>query len=164
MRLAITGSERLRATFPVGRFALAAGCLAVDAATKAWAGRTLAGRGIVWLLRPWLSLQLIHNRGASLGFGAGDPLVWTLVSAAAVPVLAVLLARSRVGVAGLALMLGGAAGNLLSRLAAGSVTDFVHLWFWPGVFNLADVFLRAGALLAIVALLREGRWKPKGVS
>ena len=159
-----TAARGLGAKFPVGRFALAATCVAVDAATKAWAGRALAGRATVWVVRPWLSLELVHNRGGTLGFGAGDPLLWTLVAAAAVPFLVMMLARSRAGLAGAALLLGGAAGNLLSRLVAGSVTDFVHLWPWPGVFNAADVFLRVGALLVIVALLREGKWNAEGAS
>lgn len=127
--------------------------LALDAATKAWAAAALAGRGTVWLLRPWLSLQLLYNRGATLGAGAAHARLLTIVAALAVPVLAYLLLQTERGVWGLSLMLGGAAGNLASRLSGGAVTDFAHLWFWPGIFNLADVFLRLGALLALLSFL-----------
>lgn len=49
-----------------------------------------------------------------------------------------------------ALVLAGAAGNLLDRLARGYVVDFLHLEHWP-VFNLADVFIVAGAGLLLLA-------------
>ena len=51
-------------------------------------------------------------------------------------------------------MLGGAAGNLSSRLSQGVVTDFIHVWFWPGIFNLADAFLRVGAVLLAWSVLQ----------
>lgn len=138
------------------RLLAAAAVLAADAASKAWARSALRGHGTVWVWRPWLSLRLLYNAGATLGVGADHPRVITAVSAVAVAALIVVVPRAERGSAGLTLMLGGAAGNLASRWAAGAVTDFVHVWFWPGIFNLADVSLRLGALLAFVALLRGG--------
>lgn len=139
------------------RLTLAGACFAADLLTKAWATRALAGGDVRWLLRPWLSLQLIHNSGVTLGLGAGHPAIWLAVGSVAVPLLAVWLLRARDGAVALALILGGTAGNLASRIATGSVTDFVHLWFWPGVFNFADVFLRVGAVVLLFALWRASR-------
>lgn len=125
----------------------AAAALGVDAASKAWARSTLSHAGTVWLWRPWLSLRLVYNAGATLGVGADHSRLITLLSALAVGALVVLVLRCDRGSAGLVLMLGGAAGNLSSRLSQGAVTDFIHVRFWPGIFNLADVFLRVGAVL-----------------
>ena len=52
-----------------------------------------------------------------------------------------------------ALLLGGALGNMLDRLARGYVVDFIHLHHWP-VFNVADVLIVIGA-----ALLLLGHWQ-----
>jgi signal peptidase II len=55
--------------------------------------------------------------------------------------------------AGFALVVGGALGNALDRLARGAVVDFVHVRFWP-VFNVADVLVALG-----IGLLALARWK-----
>ncbi len=132
----------------------AAAALGVDAASKAWARSTLSHAGTVWLWRPWLSLRLVYNAGATLGVGADHSRLITLLSALAVGALVVLVLRCERGSAGLVLMLGGAAGNLSSRLSQGVVTDFIHVWFWPGIFNLADAFLRVGAVLLAWSVLQ----------
>lgn len=52
---------------------------------------------------------------------------------------------------GLGMVLGGAIGNALDRAVAGSVTDFIDLRWWP-VFNLADSFIVAGAVIAALRI------------
>ena len=63
----------------------------------------------------------------------------------------------RLAGAGLALLAGGAAGNLLDRLIHGAVTDFVELhagsFYWPA-FNLADSAITVGAALLVIELFR----------
>lgn len=54
--------------------------------------------------------------------------------------------------AGLALVLGGALGNLYDRLAYGFVVDFFDLSFFPAVFNVADSAITAGAILLAIGL------------
>jgi signal peptidase II len=56
--------------------------------------------------------------------------------------------QSRVGLLGLGLALGGAAGNLLDILRLRCVVDFIDLGWWP-IFNLADVAIIAGLALAL---------------
>ncbi len=146
------------------RLMAAAALLGADITSKAWAAHALSGRGIVWVWRPWLSLQLLYNAGATLGVGADHARAITAFSALAVAALIMLVWGAERGAVGLTLMLGGAAGNLASRLAHGAVTDFVHLWFWPGIFNLADVFLRVGAVLAVAAWIFGGAHAPEGRS
>jgi signal peptidase II len=84
-----------------------------------------------------------------------------MMSAAVIFLLAWLLLAGRVPTtlsqAGLALLAGGAAGNLLDRLLHGSVTDFVELhvgrFYWPA-FNLADSAITVGAILMVIDLFR----------
>jgi signal peptidase II len=52
--------------------------------------------------------------------------------------------------AGLALVMGGAVGNLVDRALRGHVVDFIHVSGWP-VFNVADVAIVAGGLLVVLA-------------
>ena len=54
--------------------------------------------------------------------------------------------------AGLALVLGGALGNLYDRLVYGFVVDFLDLSFFPAVFNVADSAITAGAILLAIGL------------
>lgn len=132
--------------------------LLLDQALKLWLlfAFDLASRGIV-RLTPFLDLVLVWNRGISYGMFQQDGALgrWVLLglTAAAVAALLVWLTRaeSRVMVVSLGLIIGGAVGNAIDRLAYGAVADFVllHLtttsfsfkWY---VFNLADAAIVAG--------------------
>ncbi|MDD2774148.1 MAG: signal peptidase II, partial [Elusimicrobiales bacterium] len=61
--------------------------------------------------------------------------------------------------AGLALVAGGALGNLWDRIAYGAVTDFIDFRVWP-VFNAADSFISVGAALMAFAFCFNGADKP----
>jgi signal peptidase II len=60
---------------------------------------------------------------------------------------------------GYGLIIGGAIGNLLDRLARGFVVDFIHIHHWP-VFNVADVLVALGGMTCVAALIR-GRLQKK---
>ncbi len=94
----------------------------------------------------WVSLLLILSSSAVIAV-----LVWLLLSGRAPGVFFQ---------AALALIAGGAAGNLLDRLLHGGVTDFMELragsFVWPA-FNLADSAIVVGAFLALWELLRDSR-------
>ncbi len=154
------GSPRLR-TFEWGRdawfFVLAAAVVAFDQLTK-WGIRSWLYEGESWP-RGW-DVRLVHftNTRAAIGIlqDAGPLLVLTsLVGMAA---LAIYLFNP--GFAqpimrlGLALMLGGAVGNLIDRLVAGEVVDFLKVPYWPA-FNLADSAITIGVLFLLWATLRE---------
>ena len=70
------------------------------------------------------------------------------------------LARHEELALGLALILGGALGNLYDRLALGHVVDFISLhygpYYWPA-FNIADSAITCGAVLLIVDMLLQSR-------
>ena len=70
-------------------------------------------------------------------------------------------AHGRAASAGLALVLGGALGNLYDRLAYGFVVDFFDFSFFPAVFNVADSAITAGAVLMAWGM-RDDKSGPAG--
>ncbi|MDJ0346601.1 signal peptidase II [Streptomyces sp. H10-C2] len=134
---------------------------AVDQTGKAWAVRSWRGVPGQGPLRA----ELVRNAGAAFGLGQQWTVVISLITVAALAVLvwAGLRARGRGRVLVLALMAGGAAGNGADRLLRapgalhGAVVDWIKVPGYGPVFNLADVALRAGALLAVLLLLRGHR-------
>jgi signal peptidase II len=109
-------------------------------------------------LTGFLAVVLVWNSGMSFGlFNTGDPMVpWVLGSLSLVVSAALVwwLARTPRGLValGLALVLGGALGNLIDRLLYGAVVDFVLLhagrWQWPA-FNVADSAITLGVLTLV---------------
>lgn len=130
-------------------------------------------KSIVMAVRPagqtggLVAVRLVHNNGASFGIGAGHPLVVTLTAVVVLAVAVVLLALTRNRAAALALgaVVGGAAGNLADRLlrgpglGSGAVVDWIHVSFYPATFNIADIAIRAGALVAVLAVLIPAKEK-----
>ena len=121
----------------------------------------------VALIPGFLSLTYIKNDGGAFGLLGGSQALLLLGSAiAVVVVLWMLLAGepSRLATLGCGLILGGAAGNLLDRLTAGEVTDYVHFEFWY-IFNVADAAIVIGVgLLLLSALLQKGSSHPSSAS
>jgi signal peptidase II len=139
--------------------------LALDQASKLWLlfMFDIGHRGVV-RITPFFDLVLAWNPGISFGLLQGEsPLAQTglmLVKAAAVIALAIWMARSRHLLATLALglIIGGAIGNAIDRLAYGAVVDFALFHVQIGgntlnwyVFNLADTAIVAG----VAALLYD---------
>jgi signal peptidase II len=142
---------------------LAAVVLAADQAAKAAIEAHLVPGENVDVLGP-LGLTLSHNRGVAFGLagGAGAPLIaLTLV---ALGVVGYLFARNptRPGMwVAAGLLAGGAIGNLVDRVRAGQVTDYVDLPSWPP-FNLADVAITFGVLVLVFIYLRDAESEPQG--
>ncbi len=169
-------AERFRLWGPLTPLGLIVAALAavVDQATKLWLifAADLGERGMV-RLTPFLDLVLTWNRGISYGlFPQEGPLgQWALLAlkAIAAVLLWIWLARatSRLTAVSLGLIVGGAIGNAIDRIAYGAVADFVlfHVttetfnfqWY---VFNLADVAIVAGVIgLLYETLLAPGAAK-----
>ncbi|MDA9476301.1 lipoprotein signal peptidase [Bradyrhizobium sp. CCBAU 65884] len=132
--------------------------LVADQASKLWLlnGFDLARRGVV-KVTPFFDLVLAWNIGISFGWLQNDSqaaqLALMAVKAVAVVALAIWMARSHTQLAtvALGLIIGGAIGNGIDRLAYGAVVDFALLHIEIGgntynwyVFNLADVAIVAG--------------------
>ena len=122
------------------------------------------------VLRVWpvFNLTLVYNTGAAFSFlsDAGGWQRWffvvigVLVSAAMVIWLARLDQRERLTAYGLALVVGGAVGNLIDRIWLGKVVDFLQWhwqdWYWPS-FNVADSAITLGVVLLLIDGLFAGR-------
>jgi len=132
--------------------------IALDQASKLWLLRVfdIAHSGAV-KVTPFFDLVLAWNTGISYGWfqneGAVGQAILLAVKAVAVIVLAIWMARSRSRLAtvALGLIIGGAIGNAIDRLAYGAVVDFALFHVQIGgkpfnwyVFNLADVAIVAG--------------------
>jgi signal peptidase II len=138
--------------------------LALDLGTKALAVEQLTlGRPLV-LIEGMLRLTLVHNTGTAFGLFPGQRLAFVAFSCVAIMALAVLYRRlhrpSAVQVMSIALLLGGAIGNLHDRLRFGAVIDFLEIGvrhhYWP-VFNVADAAISIGVLLLALGMLRGER-------
>lgn len=127
-----------------------------------------ADQAVKWLVRgadalPYdlvggFRLVLVYNTGVSFGRlqDAGGILVAVVSALVGVLAVALMAAPSRYR-PGLALLLGGAVGNLVDRLRFdGAVLDYIDTSWWPA-FNLADAFIVAGAGLVLLAALRDAR-------
>jgi signal peptidase II len=160
---------------PASRFGLltAAAAVAIDQASKLWLlfSFDIANRSPL-RLTPFFDLVLVWNKGISYGLFQQEGVFgqWALMAlkVIAVVLLWIWLARveARFTALALGLIIGGAIGNAVDRLAYGAVADFFffHIntpawsfnWY---VFNLADVAIVAGVLALLYESLVGGAAK-----
>jgi signal peptidase II len=115
---------------------------------------------------PFLHLVSVRNEGAAFGLFKGfGNIPFIAISLIAIIVVIVLLIRGKEDRLGLALILGGAIGNLIDRIALGSVTDFVDVFagrfHWPA-FNVADSALTIGLVVMVVSSFIHLKQQEKG--
>lgn len=133
---------------------VAGASVALDQWSKHWATANLAFREPVHLVGDLLTLTYTRNSGIAFGMFAGKNFPFYIFSiVAALAVFWLWSRHPRLHAArqwSLALILGGAIGNLVDRVRAGEVTDFILL-AWRGhefpVFNVADVCVTCGVIL-----------------
>lgn len=141
----------------------------LDQGAKALVRAGLQLHESVDVISGFFSLTRVHNYGAAFGLMNAmefpfKTMLLSMVAAAALGALswhgATLPAEQRLARFGLALIVGGAAGNLIDRLQSGYVVDFVDL-YWQGwhfwAFNVADAAITVGVSLMILDLLHIGR-------
>jgi signal peptidase II len=146
-------------------FLIAALVVVFDRLAKWVVDKNIALHESVAVVPGFFHLTHVENRGAAFGLFAESPSEWkiavlVLFSLVALVVVSALLwknshAMTTTGV-GLALILGGALGNLWDRLVSGQVVDFLDFYVgsyhWPA-FNLADSAIVVGALLLVTEIL-----------
>jgi len=136
-----------------GYFFIALLVVFLDQITKYLARSFISPFGSIEIL-PFLNFVSVRNEGAAFGLfkGFGNS-TFIAISAAAIIFVLYLMVKAREKGPGLALILGGAAGNLIDRVFFGSVTDFIDLFagrfHWPA-FNIADSALTVGLLLMLL--------------
>jgi signal peptidase II len=136
--------------------ALCAFVLAADQAAKAAIKSNLVIGQQVEVLGP-LELTLSHNRGVAFGLAGGGGAGLIAIGLIALGVVGYLFAREPTRPwmwLATGLVAGGALGNLVDRVRADAVTDFIDLSPWPP-FNLADVAITAGVIVLVVLYLRD---------
>jgi signal peptidase II len=146
---------------------------AVDRLTKSFIDSHVSPFDVHPVIPGFFDIVHSQNRGVAFGLMNDSNSVWRtavliVFSAAALLLVAGMLWRAsrldRWTAMGLALVLGGAAGNLFDRIVWGSVTDFLEFyirdWHWP-TFNVADSCVVIGSGLLLLELLRPKR-QPAG--
>ncbi|HEU4906167.1 MAG TPA: signal peptidase II [Solirubrobacterales bacterium] len=137
--------------------ALAILTIALDQGAKALIESNLVTGEQVEVLGP-LSLTLAHNSGVAFGLASGGGAALIALTAIALGFVVALFARSptRPGMwLAVGLLGGGAVGNLIDRVRAGAVTDYIDVLSWPP-FNLADVAITLGVVVLALSYLAEG--------
>lgn len=145
-----------------------AAIVSVDIITKAVAVRTLAPQRLPHdVIGGWLRFTLVYNPGAAFGLHVGEHSRWVFMAltVAALLILGRLYVSTRSGdysrITSLALVCGGAVGNLLDRIRSPlGVVDFLDVGVrdarWP-TFNVADMAVSIGAFLLAIVLWAEDR-------
>jgi signal peptidase II len=143
---------------------LTLGIVVADRATKAWFEAETPEGWRHEVVRHFIYLVHSQNPGIAFSMLADSASPWVRVvlivgALAVIAVLAWLLVAGQGGptpCAGIALLLGGATGNVTDRILHGGVTDFLEVWIgryrWPA-FNVADSAVTVGAILLIWDLL-----------
>lgn len=146
---------------PAKYLLLALAVLVLDQLSKWWVLSNYQPYEVQSLL-PVFNMTLVFNKGAAFSFlsdaGGWQRWFFTALSSLVSIVLLVWLTRlrsdERMTAASLALILGGALGNLLDRVRLGQVVDFLDFywqhWHWPA-FNLADSAITIGVVLMLLA-------------
>ena len=151
---------------PTPYYVIAVLLLAIDQISKVFFERWLVVEGnSVSVIEPVFNWTLAYNRGAAFSFLANQggwqkwffAVLGLAVSMFIIAYLRKLPKSAHVLSLGLAMVLGGAVGNVIDRILYGHVIDFIHVhyanvWHYP-VFNVADIGICVGMALVVIDML-----------
>lgn len=129
--------------------------LVLDQASKAWILTVLAAPPHSMAVIPLLNFDLVWNRGVTFGLLTNHhdwmPYVWSGVACLVVTIMLRWLCRVDYWLvaAAIGLIIGGAIGNVIDRCRFGAVVDFIHVAYYPWVFNVADCAVVVGVCLLV---------------
>ncbi|MFN5934689.1 MAG: signal peptidase II [Roseiflexaceae bacterium] len=107
------------------------------------------------ILPPWLYLTYIHNTGVAFGLFQGVPHFFTIIiiviSIGALYLYRTQMPHTTVVQLCVGGIVGGAVGNIIDRIRQGYVTDFVHVTWFPGIFNVADSAITVSVIALVIA-------------
>ncbi|MFR9795572.1 signal peptidase II [Streptomyces sp. MS06] len=162
----LEGQQSAEAASPRARrvavlFAVAAFAYALDLVSKLIVVAKLEHHAPIEILGDWLKLEAIRNAGAAFGFGEAFTVIFSVIAAAVIVVIARLARKlySLPWAIALGLLLGGALGNLTDRIfrspgvLEGRVVDFIAPKHFA-VFNLADSAIVCGGILIVLLSFR----------
>lgn len=149
-------------------FLIVISSLILDQISKYFAVQYLDHHSAIEVIPAFFQLTLVHNRGAAFGIlsGLDEPIRSVLLiglSIAAFGILIYLYIKRPQGdclvACAIALITGGAIGNLVDRIRLGYVVDFLDVYVksyhWP-TFNIADSCITVGMILILGSMWREG--------
>jgi len=155
---------------------LIAAVVVLDQLTKALVVRSIGLHDYVPLVDGLASLSHVRNHGAAFGLLSDwnlpyQSLMLSLLSLTALAAIAAYFLRlppsARLPRLALALVLGGAIGNVIDRVRLGYVVDFVHVYWreyqWPD-FNVADSAITIGVALLVIDILSSPETQPRGAA
>ncbi|HCW73537.1 MAG TPA: signal peptidase II [Clostridiaceae bacterium] len=137
--------------------------LILDYITKIWAIDTLKGKPDITVIEGFFDFSYLENRGAAFGIFQGRVYLLAAVTFLVLGVLFINYVKTKkktlMFTISNALILTGAAGNLIDRLRYGFVVDFIS-WHWKQAyyfptFNVADICVTVGTGLLIIYILKE---------
>jgi signal peptidase II len=154
----LTSREKLYAIRFGGIMMIAGAVLLLDRISKAWIRHNYY-LGESHRIASWFYLTYVQNTGTAFGLFQGNNKALLIL---AFLILGALLYGARGlserggfwGALGVALVLGGAVGNVMDRIHFGRVIDFLDFRIWP-VFNVADSAISVGTLFILIGLLRQ---------
>ncbi|HBH36648.1 MAG TPA: signal peptidase II [Gammaproteobacteria bacterium] len=144
----------------------------LDQLTKLWIDSNLLLHARLPLIDGYFDLTLAYNPGAAFSFladaGGWQRWFFTILSTVVTIILVVWLKRlpahEKINAVALSLIIGGAIGNLIDRIAYGHVIDFLLVyyqqWSWPA-FNVADSAISIGVVLMLLAMFRSSPLQPE---
>ncbi|MEU5318111.1 signal peptidase II [Streptomyces sp. NPDC021056] len=146
------GKRRIAVLFAVATFAYA-----LDLVSKMIVVAKLEHHAPIEIIGDWLKFEAIRNAGAAFGFGEAFTVIFTVIAAAVIVVIARLARKlySLPWAIALGMLLGGALGNLTDRIFRspgvfeGAVVDFIAPKHFA-VFNLADSAIVCGGILIVL--------------
>jgi signal peptidase II len=132
----------------------------VDFLTKEWVLASMTEGEQRPVLGELLQWHFVRNPGAAFSLAEGSTWIFTILASAVVIVILTQLRRIRSlwWAAALGGLLGGTLGNLTDRLTrepgifVGHVIDFIQVWGFPAIFNVADIFV-VGSMIGVVLLV-----------
>lgn len=136
-----------------------------DQISKDIVRKNVAPNDYIQVVQDNFILTNVENTGAMLGFGQDLPPTMKIVLLQVLPVLVLLILLFRILqksnlnkwlIIAFAFVIGGGIGNIIDRIAYGSVTDFFQLklgFLKTGIFNMADVSVTTGVLLLLALSL-----------
>ena len=135
---------------------------AADQLTKAWVVATLTEGDYHQVLGELLQFVFVRNSGAAFSLASGSTWIFSIAASAVTVFIVVFAHRIRsIGWAVLfGMLLGGTLGNLTDRFfrepsfGLGHVIDFIQVWGFPAIFNVADIFIVVSMGLFIILTIR----------
>ena len=142
-------------------FVIIIGCIGLDQITKAIARSSLKPKGSITIIKNFFKFTYVENKGGAWGAFSGKLWLFIIITVIALGIMFYLLKdfnlqNNKMYSIGLCLIIAGAIGNFIDRLALKYVTDFLDFYIFGydfPVFNVADICIVIGVFMLIVQIL-----------